>query len=121
MEVIVDELRKNNIDIDIPVLSRQINYILDRHEKLYDGMAERLGPKELLNVFAEMNVNCFGRAMAYLTLVYLMNIPEDVKREAVRLVTPVLRDVDATRVEEGFFPKNVFLDQMCARNMNSAN
>ena len=77
MEVIVDELRKNNIDIDIPVLSRQINYILDRHEKLNDGMAERLGPKELLNVFAEMNVNGFGRAMAYLTLVYLMNIPED--------------------------------------------
>ena len=40
--------------------------------------------------------------MAYLTLVYLMNIPEDTKREAVRLVAPALRDVDATRVEEGF-------------------
>ena len=60
-------------------------------------MAERLGPEELLGVFAKMNVNSFGRAMAYLTLVYLVNIPEDVKREAVHLVAPV------TRVKEGFF------------------
>ena len=29
--------------------------------------------------------------MAYLTLVYLMNIPEDAKREAVRLVAAILR------------------------------
>ena len=64
-------------------------------------MAELLGPEELLSVFAEMNVNSFGRAMAY--LVYLMDIPEDVKREAVRLVVPVLRNVGVTRVEEGCF------------------
>ena len=99
----MDELQKNNVDIDILVLLQQINYVLGRHEKLYGEMAERLGPEELLGVFAEMNANSFGRAMAYLTLVYLMNIPEDTKREAVRLVAPVLRDVDATRVEEGFF------------------
>ena len=47
-------------------------------------MAERLGPDGLLNVFGEMNVNSFGRATAYLTLVYLMVIPGDVKREAVK-------------------------------------
>ena len=93
MEVIVDELRKNNVDVDIPILSQHINYVLARHGKLYGEMAERLGPDGLLNVFGEMNVNSFGRAMAYLTLVYLMNIPEDTKREAVRLVAP----------EEGFF------------------
>ena len=69
----------------------------------YDEMAERLGPEGLLDVFGEMNVNSFGLAMAYLTLIYLMDIPEDVKREAVRLVAPVLRDVGVTRVEEGFF------------------
>ena len=79
----------------------QINYVLDRHGKLYSEMAELLGPEELLSVFAEMNVNSFGRAMAY--LVYLMDIPEDVKREAVHLVVPVLRNVGVTRVEEGCF------------------
>ena len=99
----MDELRKNNVDIDMAILSQQINYVLVHHGKLYDEMAERLGPEELLGVFAEMNVNGFGRATAYLTLVYLMDIPEDVKREAVRLVAPVLRDVGVTRVEEGFF------------------
>ena len=103
MEVILDELRKNNVDIDILLLSQRINYVLDRHEKLYGEMAERLSSEELLGVFAEMNVNSFGRAMAYLTLVYLMNIPEDVKREAVRLVAPVLRNVGVTMVEGAFF------------------
>ena len=81
----MDELRKNNVDMDMAILLHQINYILDRHGN-YGEMVERLGPEELLSVFAEMNVNSFGRAMAYLTLVYLMDIPEDVKREAVRLV-----------------------------------
>ena len=103
MEVIVDELRKNNVDVDIQTLSQHINYVLARHGQLYDEMAERLDSDGLLNVFGEINVNNFGRAMAYLTLIYLMDIPEDVKREAVRLVAPVLRDVGVTRVEEGFF------------------
>ena len=63
MEVIVDELRKNNVDVDVPILSQHINYVLARHGKLYDEMAERLGPEELLSVFVEMNVNSVGRAM----------------------------------------------------------
>ena len=103
MEVILDELRKNNVDIDILILSQRINYVLARHGQLYNEMAERLDSDGLLGVFNEMNVNSFGRAMAYLTLVYLMNIPEDVKREAVRLVAPVLRNAGVTRVEGVFF------------------
>ena len=108
MEVIVDELRKNDVNIDKRTLSHNINDILDRQEKLYGEMAERLSPEELVSVFAEMNVNSFGRAMAYLTLVYLTNIPEDAKREAVSLVATVLRDVNVTRVEESF-SKECFL------------
>ena len=38
---------KNNVDVDIPILSQHINYMLARHGKLYDEMAERLGPEEL--------------------------------------------------------------------------
>ena len=52
-----------------------------------------------------MNVNNFGRAVAYLMLVYLMNIPEDAKREAARLPAATLRDVNITRVEESFFQR----------------
>ena len=112
MEVIVDELRKNDVDVDVQILSQHINYVLTHHEKLYDEIAERLDSDGLLNVFGEMNVNSFGRAIAYLTLVYLMDIPEDVKREAVRLVDPVLRDIGITRVEEGFF-RRMFLWLRC--------
>ena len=67
-------------------------------------MVARFSPEEFISdVFYEMNVNSFGRAMAYLTLVYFMKIPEDAKREAVRLVATILRDVNITRVEESFF------------------
>ena len=71
------------------------------HEDMYTEMANRLNSDELLNVFNEMNVNSFGRAVAYLTLVCRMNISEeDVIREAVRLVVPILRDT--ARVEGSF-------------------
>ena len=54
-----------------------------------------------MNVFNGMNANSFGRAVAYLALVYRMNIPEeDVIREAVCLVVPILRDT--ARVEGSF-------------------
>ena len=95
--------KKNGVDVDVQILSQHINYVLTHHGQLYDKIAERLDSDGLLNVFGEMNVNSFGRAMAYLTLIYFMDIPEDVKREAVHLVVPVLRDVGVTRVEEGFF------------------
>ena len=103
MEIIADELRKNDVHVGAEVLTSHMNYVLTHHGQLYDEMAERLDSDGLLNVFGEMNVNSFGRALAYLTLVYLMDIPEDVKREAVCLVAPVLRNVGVTRVEEGFF------------------
>ena len=102
-EVIVDELRKNDVNIDATTLSRHINDILDRHETLYDEIAVRLNPEDLPRVFTEMNVNSFGRAMAYLTLVYLMDISEDAEREAVRLVAVILKDMNITRGEGGFF------------------
>ena len=95
MEVILDELRKNNVNIDVTILSQHINYMLGVHEDMYNEMANRLNSDELLNVFNEMNVNSFGR------VVYQMNISEeDVIREAVRLVVPILRDT--ARVEGSF-------------------
>ena len=86
-------MQKNNINIDIAVLSQHIHYVLDAHKDMYSEMANRLNSDELLNVFNEMNVNSFGLVVAYLALVYRMNISEeDVVREAVRLVVLILRD-----------------------------
>ena len=53
-------------------------------------------------VFNEINVTNYGRAMAYLTLVYLMHNSEGITRRAVRLVAVPLKSFDfsAYRIEE---------------------
>ena len=94
MDVIVDELRKNNVYVDMSILSQHIHYILDNYRDTYNVATNCLNPAELKNVYNEMNVNTTGRVMAYLALVYKMNIPEeDTVREAVRLVVPTLRNI----------------------------
>ena len=103
MEVIQDELQKNNVRIDIKTLTEHIEYILNNYKDCYNDSIGRLTREELLlDVFHEMNVNSLGRAMAYLTLVYRMShvIKEDTVRQAVRLATPVIRNTG--RVEGGF-------------------
>ena len=92
MDVIVDELGKNNIYIDITMLSQHINYILARYQDTYSAVTNGLNSTELMSIYNEMNVNTVGRVMAYLALVYRLNIPEEnTVREAVRLVVPTLR------------------------------
>ena len=98
MEVIVDELRKNDVRVDITILSSHIHYILDIQQDMYDEVINRINSTQLLNIFNEMNINSVGRVTAYLALVYRMNISdEDTVREAVRLLVPVLRNI--ARVE----------------------
>ena len=103
MEVIQDELQKNNVRIDIKTLTEHIEYILNNYKDSYNDSVNRLTREELLlDVFHEMNVNSLGRAMAYLTLVYRMShiIKEDTVRQAVRLTVPVIRNTG--RVEGSF-------------------
>ena len=103
MEVIVDELKKNNVNIDIETLTEHVQYILDNYRDCYNYSVELLTREELLlDVFHEMDVNTLGRTMAYLTLVYRLShvIKEDTVRQAVRLATPLIRNVG--RVEGGF-------------------
>ena len=103
MEVIEDELKKNNVRMDIETLTEHIEYILNNYRDSYNHSLDHLTREELLlDVFHEMNVNSLGRAMAYLTLVYRTShmIKEDTVRQAVRLVAPVIRNTG--RVEGGF-------------------
>ena len=103
MEVIQDELQKNNVRIDIKTLTEHIECILNNYRDCYSQSVNRLTREELLlDVFHEMNVNSLGRAMSYLTLVYRMShmIKEDTVRQAVRLAAPVIRNTG--RVEGGF-------------------
>ena len=105
MEVILDELQKNNVDIDMRTLSYYINYLLDEHESMYRSMVA-CSP-DFATVFHEINVVNFGRAMAYLTMVYFMKVSEDEIRSAVQLVVAPLRSFDFTeyKIKESFFDK----------------
>ena len=103
MDVIVDELKKNNVNVDVETLTEHIQYILNNYRDCFNDSVGRLTREELLlDVFHEMNVNTLGRAMAYLTFVYRMGhiIKEDTVRQAVRLAAPVIRNTG--RVEGGF-------------------
>lgn len=109
MEFILDELQKNNVNMNMRTLSYHINCMLERYGWLYEQMVARVGVDELSSVFNEMNADNFGRVMAYLTLVYEMKESEDVTRRAVQLAAMVLRDMNLTpfKIEESFLDKVV--------------
>ena len=107
MEVIQDELQKNNVRIDIETLTEHMEYMLNNYRDSFNQGANNLNRFPLnvdmfQKVFKEINVNSLGRAMAYLTLVYRVShmVEEDTVRQAVRLVAPVIRNTG--RVEGSF-------------------
>jgi hypothetical protein len=81
MEVILDELRKNYADIGMRTLSHHVNCLLERHKTLYNQVTLDVNPEEMHVFFNTINVTNFGRAMAYLPLVYLMHASEDTTLE----------------------------------------
>ena len=105
MEIILDELQKNNVDIDMRTLSHHVNYLLDKHGDIYQSIVSRC--PDLVTIFYEINVINFGRAMAYLTLIYLTKVSEAEIRVAVQLVAKRLRGFDFAKfkIEEGIFDK----------------
>ena len=85
MEIILDELQKNNVDIDMRTLSHHVNYLLDKHRDIYQSIVSR--SPDLATIFYEIDVINFGRAMAYLTLVYLTKVSEAEIRVAVATIS----------------------------------
>ena len=82
MEVIVDELQKNGIRIDMTLLNIHVNRILCVYKAMYDEATSRLKADQLVDVFHENCFNTVARVMAYITLVRCMNLPkeEDVRK-----------------------------------------
>ena len=119
MEVIADELQKNGIRVDITTLSIHINEILGRYKDVYNDVANRLNPEQLIDVFHEASINTVGRVMAYLTLVYCMNLTreEDV-RKVVRLTVPALRNIirvdRITDLKNAARPQQSFIRTLCS-------
>ncbi len=101
MDWILDELRKNNMEINMKTLSHHINYLIERHDLEYGHMLPYVNRDNISKVFTEINVINFGRAMAYLSIVYLSIVyllkeSEEVTRDAVRLVATPMKNIDFT-------------------------
>ena len=117
MEVIVDELQKNGIRIDM--LNIHVNRILGMYKAIYDEATSRLKADQLVDVFHE---NCFhtvARVMAYLTLIRCMNLPreEDV-RKVVRVVVPSLKNIvrvdGITSLKNAPIAHEIFIRTLCS-------
>ena len=75
------------------------------HGDIYQSIVSRC--PDLSIIFYEIDEVNFGRAMAYLTLVYLTKVSEAEIRLAVQLVAKHLRGFDFAKLknEESFFDK----------------
>ena len=86
---------------------------------MYNDVVNRLNPEQLIDVFHETSVNTVGRVMAYLTLVYSMNLTreEDV-RKAIRLTVPALRNIirvdRITDLKNVARPQQSFVRTLCS-------
>ena len=109
MDVIFDELQKNNVNIDKTTLSYHIHHCLEHYTTMYGEMTMRSNLADLHEIFYDMNVNNFGRVIAFLTYVYVLNGPEGEMRRAVQLAVTPLKSFDITtlKIEESFFEKIV--------------
>ena len=119
MEVIVDELQKNGIRIDMTSMNVHVNRILCIYKTMYDEATSRLKADQLIDVFHENCFNTVGRVMAYLTLIRCMNLPreEDV-RKLVRLVVPSLKNITRmdgiTSLKNAPIPDQIFIYVLCS-------
>ena len=119
MEVIVDELQKNGIRIDMTLLNTHVNRILGMYKAIYDEATSRLKADQLIDVFHENCFNTVARVMAYLTLIRCMNLPkeEDV-RKAVRVVVPSLKNIirvdGITSLKNPPIAHEIFIRTLCS-------
>ena len=96
MDIIWEELKRNNIDIDKDMLSFYISKCFDEQREMYDSLNHRLSPMCFQPIFEEMHVNNFGRIVPYLALVYKVrdSYYEETLREAVRKTVQDLKHID---------------------------
>ena len=120
MEVIVDELQKNGIRIDMTLLNTHVNRILGMYKAIYDEATSRLkAVDQLVDVFHENCFNTVARVMAYLTLIRCMNLPkeEDV-RKLVRVVVPSLKNIirvdGITSLKNPPIAHEIFIRTLCS-------
>ncbi len=97
MDVIVDELRKNDISIDKTTLSYFINKTYYDYQNVYGSILGKLSYEDLFVVWEKTHPETFGHVMAFLTTVHFQNLSEEQKRNVVRITVPILKNVDLSK------------------------
>ena len=91
MDVVVDELRKNGIDIDKTTLSYFINKLYHDNPNVY-GL--KFSYEDLFMAWEELCPSSLGHMMAFLTAVHFQDLSDKQKRDVVQLTVPVLENID---------------------------
>ncbi len=92
IDIIFDELKRNEIDIDKQTLSFHINTILNRNRDLYREMNV-----DLEQLYREINITNVGRIFAYLTFVSFQRNSEESIRLNVRRCVEAFRMFDVPK------------------------
>ena len=80
IEIIYDELKRNQIHIDKHALSFHINRILNQNTDIYS----QIHILDIEQLYREINITNFGRTVAYLACVYLQSEDEETVRRNIR-------------------------------------
>ena len=96
MDVILDD-----VDIDMRMLSYHINGCLERYELAFRSLPTE--SFDLVVIFHKIEVVNFGRAIAFLSFVYFLKESDEVTRNAMRLVVPLLKILDLREYKITYF------------------
>ena len=96
MDVILDELRENNISIDKTTLSYFVNKTYYDYQNVYGSILGKLSYEDLFTVWEKTHPETFGHVMAFLTTVHFQNLSDEQRRNVVRITVPILKNVDLT-------------------------
>ena len=103
MDVILDELRRNEVDIDMRTLSYHINDCLERYEFAFRALPIPTESFDIAILFHNIEVINFGRAMVFLSFVYFLKESDEVTRSAVQLIVPLLKVLDLREYKISYF------------------
>ena len=95
IEIIYDELKRNQIHIDQRTLAFHINTILDQNKDMYS----QIHVSDFEQLYREINITNFGRIIAYLAYVYLQTENEETIRHNVRRCVEECRKFDIPKLK----------------------
>ena len=101
MDVMLDELRKNSIDIDRATLSYFVNKTYYDYQNVYSSVLGKLSYEDLFVVWEKTHPETFGHVMAFLTTVHFQTLSDEQRRNVVRITVPILKDIDLAEYRRG--------------------